>query len=150
MTDAEDGAGGFGLALAPGGGLVSTLSDWMLFTEALLGSGLGANGVRILEASSVDLMASNQIPLSDRGPQMRLVNSRPEDDESYTQGLGVAVGTGEIKSFEWGGTTRTIFWVDRKRDIGVVCLSQLVPSVVYHLRTQLKAIAYNSLVSSKL
>ena len=95
-------------------------------------------------------MASNQIPESDLGPQMRLINGRPDDDADYTQGLGVAVGTGDIKSFEWGGMTSTVFWVDRERDIGVVCLSQLVPSVVYPLRTQLKAIVYGSLASSKL
>ena len=146
----EGGADAFGSALAPGGGLVSTLSDWVLFTQALLGSGLGANGARILEAASVDLMASDQIPESNLGPQMRLINGRPEDDADYTQGLGVAVGTGAVKSFEWGGMTSTVFWVDRERDIGVVCLSQLVPSVVYPLRTQLKAMVYGSLAGGKL
>jgi CubicO group peptidase (beta-lactamase class C family) len=149
-TEAEGSADTFGQALAPGGGLVSTLSDWIMFTQALLGSGLAANGVRILDSSTVDLMASNHIAESDMGPQMRLINSRSEDDADYTQGLGVAVGTGDIKSFEWGGMTSTVFWVDREQDIGVVCLSQLVPSVVYPLRTELKAIVYRSLASSKL
>ena len=46
-----------GLALQPGGGLVSTLSDWLLFTQALLGSGVGANGAQILTPDSVALMA---------------------------------------------------------------------------------------------
>lgn len=149
-TTADGSAGAFGRALAPGGGLVSTLGDWVLFTQCLLGSGLGANGARILEAASVDLMASDQIPESNLGPQMRLINGRPEDDAHYTQGLGVAVGTGDIKSFEWGGMTSTVFWIDRERDIGVVCLSQLVPSVVYPLRTQLKDMVYGSLARSKL
>jgi CubicO group peptidase (beta-lactamase class C family) len=131
-------------ALDPGGGLVSTVSDWVLFTQALLGSGLGANGARILQPSSVDLMASPHIPESDRGPQMNLINGTREDNDDYTMGLGVAVGTAEVKSFEWGGMTSTVFWVDREHDIGVVCLSQLVPSVIYPIRTQLKGLIYGA------
>jgi CubicO group peptidase (beta-lactamase class C family) len=133
---------GMGTALAPGGGLVSTLSDWLLFTQALLGSGVGASGARVLSAASVDLMASGQIPESDLGPQMNLINGAAADNAHYTQGLGVAVGTGAVKSFEWGGMTSTVFWVDRENDLGVVCLSQLAPSVVYPLRSELKALVY--------
>ena len=43
-----------------------------------------------------------------------------------------------------------MLWAGRERDIGVVCLSQLVPSVVYPLRTQLKAMVYGSLAGGKL
>ena len=53
-------------------------------------------------------------------------------------------GIGEIRSFEWGGMTATVFWVDRATQLGVVCLTQLVPgAVVYKLRTELKAIFYS-------
>ena len=132
----------FGPGLAPGGGLVSTLSDWVLFTQMLMGSGMGVNGVRVLSEASVDLMASDQIPESNLGPQMRLVNGTAADDADYTQGLGVAVGTGAVKSFEWGGMTSTVFWADREAGLGCVCLTQLMPSVIYPLRTQLKALVY--------
>ena len=75
---------------------------------------------------------------------MNLINGTREDNDDYTMGLGVAVGTAEVKSFEWGGMTSTVFWVDREHDIGVVCLSQLVPSVVYPIRTQLKGLIYGA------
>lgn len=132
----------FGAALAPGGGLVSTLSDWVAFTQMLLGSGVGANGARLLKKSSVGLMASDQIPESNRGPNMKLINGTADDDAVYTQGLGVAVGTGSVKSFEWGGMTSTVFWIDRETGVGCVCLTQLMPSVIYPLRSQLKALVY--------
>ena len=70
-------------ALEPGGGLVSTCEDWAAFTACLLRSGLGVNGARILQPATIDMMASPQTPEHcDRGPMMRLINGRQQEDAS--------------------------------------------------------------------
>ena len=79
---------------------------------------------------------------------MRLINGLQSDDAHYAMGLGVAVGSyepadaGRCASFEWGGMTSTVFWVDQTAGLGVVCFSQLSPSVVYPLRSELKQLIY--------
>ena len=59
--------------------------------------------------------------------QMRLIDHHAGDDANCTHGLEVAVRctNGDISKFEWGGmaSSSTVFWVDRDRDTGVVCLN---------------------------
>ena len=117
------------LALLPGGGLVSTLSDWVKFTMMLQSGGLGSNGARVIKASTVALLSSPQQPAGcTRGPLMKLINGHADEDASYTMGLSVATSTNG--HFEWGGMTSTVFWCDPVEDIAVVCLSQLMPSAI--------------------
>jgi len=139
--------------LLPGGGLISTVSDWMKFTQALVRSGIGANGVRILQPATVDLMASDHLPSGcKRGPQMVFINGTEKEDSEYTQGLGMAVAvnspTVSSGTFGWGGIASTFSWVDRKQQLGVVCFTQFIPNFVYALRTQLKKIVYRRLSST--
>jgi CubicO group peptidase (beta-lactamase class C family) len=130
--------GGFnGSALLPGGGLLSTVSDWCVFVGALLNGGGG-----LLNPESVALMASPQLPAQcQSGPVMQLINGTAADNALCTMGLGVAVGgAGSAGSFEWGGITSTVTWIDPPAGIAVVCFSHIVPPVLYPLRTELKAI----------
>ena len=81
---------------------------------------------------------------------MVLVNGRKSEDAAYGFGLGVAVAmdsTGgqsmaPVGSFEWGGATSTVFWVDRTNKVAVVSLAKLPPSSSYPLRSELKQIVY--------
>lgn len=133
--------GGQGSALLPGGGLLSTVGDWTKFVNALLEDGGG-----ILRPESVALMTSAQLPPACKGgPAMHLINGKSEEDATYTMGLGGAVGgPGERQLFEWGGVTSTVMWVDRAAGFGVVCFTQLLTSMVYPIRSELKDIVYAS------
>jgi CubicO group peptidase (beta-lactamase class C family) len=139
-----------GEALNPGGGLYSTLEDFLLFAQMLANRGMGKNG-RVLGSRTVEFMSQNHLPEGcARGPQMILVSGKKSDDPGYGFGLGVAVAVDPTKgqtmapvgSFEWGGATSTVFWADMTNKVAVVSLTQLLPSIAYPLRAELKQIVY--------
>mmetsp|Transcript_59004 Transcript_59004/g.182957 ORF Transcript_59004/g.182957 Transcript_59004/m.182957 type:complete len:349 (+) Transcript_59004:220-1266(+) len=142
-----------GPALVPGGGLVSTLDDWMALIECLCGGGLCRDGSRLLQPETIELMAQNHLPENcAAGPQVSLINGRRREEQGYGFGLGVAVAPDPLGGaaassglFEWGGLTSTIFWVDLRHRLAVVCFTQLLPSSVYALRTELKELLYGHL-----
>ncbi len=52
--------------------------------------------------------------------------------DAASTGLPISEG-----SFGWGGAASTYFWVDRKEELAVVFMTQLVLSGSYPLRAQL-------------
>lgn len=93
-----------------GGGLVSTMPDYLRFCQMLLNRGT-LDGVRILSPETVEMMTSNQLE----------GNYRP----GWGYGFGVQVRTetgtagdpGEVGQFSWGGGGNTFFFVDPKREL---------------------------------
>lgn len=145
------------VALEPGGGLLSTLDDWVLFTECLRkgGSCPGA-GRRILQPGTAELMATDLRPPGClTHPSMRLVCGRGKEDPGYGHGLGVVVavdpeGRGRslgpgVGSIEWGGMASTIFWADPGERVSVVFLTQIFAPDTYPLRSELKELVYTHL-----
>jgi len=117
--------------LAGGAGLVSTASDYLRFTNMLLGRG-ELEGVRLLAPHTVDLMASNQLP---GGALMGPPFGRPllgVGNEGRGFGLGFSVLVDPIKArsissrgeYAWGGAAGTAFWVDPAEELTVVFCTQ--------------------------
>jgi CubicO group peptidase (beta-lactamase class C family) len=110
-------------------GLVSTVPDYLRFSQMLLNRG-ELNGVRILRAKTVDMMTVNSLPpavLAERGGRRGW-------------GLGnvdVALDTGE---YGWDGTAGTIFTVDPRRELMTVLMWQNVPADPDRLRARFKAL----------
>jgi CubicO group peptidase (beta-lactamase class C family) len=110
-------------------GLVSTVPDYLRFSQMLLNRG-ELNGVRILRAKTVDMMTVNSLPpavLAERGSRRGW-------------GLGnvdVALDTGE---YGWDGTAGTIFTVDPRRELMTVLMWQNVPADPDRLRARFKAL----------
>ncbi len=110
-------------------GLVSTVPDYLRFSQMLLNRGEW-NGVRILAAKTVDMMTVNG--LSDAVLTLR--------GGRRGWGLGnvdVALDTGE---HGWDGTAGTIFTVDPRRQLITVLMWQSVPADPDGLRARFKAI----------
>lgn len=140
--------------LSGGGGLVSTTSDYLRFTQ-MLANGGELDGVRVLGRKTVELMTVNHLP---GGRALRDVAVPGAYGEVGFEGMGfgltmaVAMGpaaTGVIGSageFMWGGAASTIFWVDPVEDLTVVFMTQLMPSGTFNFRGQLKALVYPSIV----
>jgi CubicO group peptidase (beta-lactamase class C family) len=69
-------------------------------------------------------------------------------------GLGFAVGkgpgatatAGSVGEYYWGGAASTAFWIDPVESVTVVFMTQLIPSVSYPFRSQLRALVYQALV----
>jgi CubicO group peptidase (beta-lactamase class C family) len=106
------------LAPSGGGGLVSTLQDYVHFAR-MLGAGGILDGMRILRADSVRAMSTNQL----RGTAFPIRwGDEPDDRTGY--GLGVGVGVGEPARFGWGGAAGTQMWIYPDHDLIVVALTQ--------------------------
>ena len=120
------------------GGLVSTASDYAAFLQMLLNEG-SLRGTRLLKAVSVRQMTSNQI-----GPVVvgempavmpRTASTFPFGAGKDKFGLGFQITMTEGRtsherstgSYAWAGISNTHFWVDPKRGIGVVFLTQQLP-----------------------
>jgi CubicO group peptidase (beta-lactamase class C family) len=131
--------------MSGGGGLVSTMGDYLRFAQMLLAGGeLG--GVRLLGPKTVELMMLDHVP-ADTGP-------KPGGVEGYGFGLGGAVLRdvaqsqlpGSLGEFTWAGAASTIFWLDKQEELCVVFMTQMVPSDTYPLRKQLKQLVYQALI----
>jgi CubicO group peptidase (beta-lactamase class C family) len=102
-----------------GGGLVSTTTDYMRFSQMLLNGG-ELDGVRILSPTTVELMRRNQMP-----------RENPERAPGVGFGLDFsvvldAVGKEYVSEgeYSWGGAAGTWFWIDPVQDLIFVGMIQ--------------------------
>jgi CubicO group peptidase (beta-lactamase class C family) len=135
-----------------GGGLTSTLADYLRFTEMLRRGG-ELDGARILGPRTIDLMKRNHLRDGKDLTQMALGSFSETANEGVGFGLGFATVLDEVTSggmgagdFYWGGAASTIFWVDQKEDLCAVFMTQFMPSGTFNFRGQLKQIVYSSIV----
>lgn len=139
--------------LAGGGGLVSTIGDYMRFTRMLAGGG-ELDGRRVLSRKTVGLMTVNHLPGRGQLSDFALPGGYGEVGfEGMGFGLSMAVnvgpaasaGSGSVGDFMWGGAASTTFWVDPVEDMSVVFMTQLLPSGTFNFRGQLRSIVYGAL-----
>lgn len=140
--------------LSGGGGLVSTMGDYLRFAQMLTNGG-EIDGVRILGRKTVELMRTNHLPGGGDLRKFALPGGYGEVGfDGMGFGLTVAVNQGPAESqsigsagdFSWGGAASTIFWCDPAEDLTVVFMTQLLPSGTFNFRNQLKSLVYSSIV----
>lgn len=136
--------------LSGGGGLVSTIEDYLRFTQMLLNGG-ELDGVRILGRKTVELMSTNHLPGSGELREFAVEGGYGESGfDGIGFGLTMAVGLGMAETeqigsrgeFYWGGAASTIFWIDPVEDLVAVFMTQLMPSGTFNFRGQLKSLIY--------
>ena len=139
-----------------GGGLVSTMADYLRFCEMLRRGG-ELDGVRLLGPKTLQLMRCNHLPgqrdLADVSVSMFA--------ESIYQGVGFGLGfamtldaaktgvSGSVGEYWWGGMASTAFWVDPVEDLSVVFLTQLIPSSLYPIRRELRTLVNAAVIESQ-
>ena len=140
--------------LGGGGGLVSTMGDYLKFASMLLGGG-EVDGHRILGRKTVELMTVNHLHGGATLTDMALPGGYGEVGfEGMGFGLSMAVNVGPAESggigspgdFMWGGAASTTFWVDPAEDLTVVFMTQLLPSGTFNFRGQLRSLVYPAIV----
>lgn len=132
-----------------GGGLLSTMSDYLKFAEYLRTKGEGFEN-QILRPDLIEQMFQNQIggDIASKGPSS--FAEMPMTGVGF--GLGGAVVLdpkqcgmeGNAGDFGWGGIASTYFWIDPLRDLTCIFFTQLIPSSSYPLRAELKAIVHRA------
>ncbi len=134
-----------------GGGLISTVRDYLRFQQMLLNKGkLG--DVRLLGRKTVDYMTTNHLPgdLASMG--------QPRFGETVFEGVGFGLGfavmldpakaqlMASVGEYNWGGAASTAFYNDPLEDLSVIFLTQLSPSEIYPLRRELRILVNQALV----
>jgi len=134
-----------------GGGLVSTVGDYLRFCEMLRRKG-ELDGVRLLGRKTVEYMTVNHLP----GDMAAM--GQPRFSESSYEGIGFGLGfsvmldparaqiVGSPGEFAWGGAASTAFWVDPQEDMIVILLTQLMPSSTWPIRKELRVLSYQAIV----
>ena len=137
---------------AGGAGLLSTVGDYLRFTEMLRRKG-ELDGVRLLGRKTVEYMTRNHLPGDLAAMGQATFNETTFEGIGF--GLGFAVVLDPVKAgvicsageYGWGGAASTTFWIDPAEDLVVIFLTQLLPSSTYPIRRELRALVYQALVA---
>jgi CubicO group peptidase (beta-lactamase class C family) len=143
--------------ISGGGGLCSTVADYLTFCRALLGGGeLG--GIRLLGPKTLKLMTSNHLPGGVDLPAM----SRSLFSEAAYNGIGFGLGFAVTMNpaqtlipsspgeFSWGGAATTSFFIDPAEELITIFMTQVLPSSAYPLRRELRTMVYSAITDSNL
>jgi CubicO group peptidase (beta-lactamase class C family) len=118
-----------------GGGLYSTVGDYLSFTRMILGGG-ALDGVRVLAAPTVAQMSQNA--MGDlRCRPMKSVAPDSTNDVDFLAGMqwGLsflinpdALPTGRSAgSLAWAGLANSYFWIDPTKQVAGVYAAQILP-----------------------
>jgi methyl acetate hydrolase len=120
-----------------GGGLYSTVADYLRFMRALLNQGR-LEGAQILTSASVEAMFENQIGDI---PVTPLATQVPAASNDFDMGFGAPAhwglgfllhqtGTASGRpagTASWAGLFNSYFWIDRKNGICAIVATQVLP-----------------------
>ena len=120
-----------------GGGLYSTVGDYLKFVQMMLNGGKG-NGNQVFKPSTVALMSKNAMG------KIRVTMLKPagvgssNDAEFFPgspKGWGLSFMTNETKaptgrsagSLAWAGLANSYYWIDQKKGVAGVLATQILP-----------------------
>ena len=122
---------------AGGGGLFSTARDYLTFLQALMHGGR-FNGAQVLRPETVALMGQNHmgdlnvLPMISSKPAMsNNVELFPGMDKKW--GLSFLINTQDVPgrrsagSLAWAGLNNTYYWLDPKKKVAGVLMTQVLP-----------------------
>jgi len=139
-----------------GGGLYGTAGDYLAFLRMLLAGG-ALNGARILEPETVALMGQNHIGRLFVLPMRTAIPDLSNDVELFPGipkkwGLSFLINTedapsGSAGSLAWAGLNNTYYWLDPKRRIAGLLMTQILPfgdPLVLDLLAEFERAVYDS------
>jgi CubicO group peptidase (beta-lactamase class C family) len=136
-------------AFAGGQGLLSTVADYLRFTQMLLNGG-ELDGHRVLKPETVAMMMRNHLP-----PELTPITPPPLGNKrGYGQGLGGVVMLDSAMAglptspglYQWCGYGGTYFWVDRSKDLIGLVWTQLYAGCPHPIEGQFQKLVYGAVV----
>ena len=123
---------------AGGGGLYSTANDYLKFVRMVLDDGKSARGDVVMKPETVDAMASNAMGDSTVSLLKTVMPALSNDAEFFPGvakqwGLSFMINNAEAPtgrspgSLSWAGLPNTYYWIDRKKRLGGVYMTQILP-----------------------
>ena len=122
-----------------GGGLVSTAADYFRFCQMLLNGG-ELNGVRILKSETVELMRYPHHQYGKDGAfglGFHVVTQKDGDKNKRSAG-----------AYSWGGAAATTFWIDPKKELIGILMTQLLNNR-YPFQGEFRKLTYQALVDAE-
>jgi CubicO group peptidase (beta-lactamase class C family) len=124
-----------------GGGLTSTMEDYLRFTSALASGGT-LNGKRIIGRKTLEFMTADH------------TGSRPGRPPGFGFGLGFEVRTalgdsaqpGSVGEYGWSGAAGTTFWIDPKEQLYAIYMVQANDADTRDLRMQFRTMVQAALI----
>jgi CubicO group peptidase (beta-lactamase class C family) len=134
-----------GRMLSGGGGLLSTVGDYLRFAQMLLNRG-ELDGHRVLKPETVDLIMQDHLP---RGlTPLAIASGWPPGKSGFGYGGAVRVDSdtavpGSSGTFRWAGYATTFFWIDPKTDLIAMLWTQYKPvTQMWSLDGQFQRLVY--------
>lgn len=123
---------------AGGGGLYSTARDYLKFVRMVLDDGKSAHGDVVMKPETVDAMATNAMGDSTVAMLTTIAPTVSNDAEFFPGvakqwGLSFMINNAEAPtgrspgSLSWAGLPNTYYWIDRKKRLGGVYMTQILP-----------------------
>ena len=121
-----------------GGGLYSTAGDYLRFVRMMLNEGRSDRGRAVLKPETVALMSKNAMGAT-KVALLRTVAPPLSNDAEFLPGIdkqwglsfminNAAAPTGRSAgSLAWAGLANTYFWIDQKKGVGGVYVTQILP-----------------------
>jgi CubicO group peptidase (beta-lactamase class C family) len=130
-----------------GAGLLSTVSDYAQFLNALTGRGTSPEGVRILSEASVELMRTDHLN------EMTRADYSWDHMYGYGYGLGVRThiskaGSGSLSplgEFGWSGAAGCMAIIDPDSELTVMYAQHLLNSQEPYIQRRLRNVVYSCL-----
>jgi CubicO group peptidase (beta-lactamase class C family) len=144
--------------LSAGGGLVSTMDDYIKFVKFFLNRCVLSDGQTLLSETLYTAMISNQLPGNKDLVQLSIDNTFSESiGEGVGYGYGVSVlmypekckggHLSSVGEYGWGGVASTCFVIDPSKQTAVILMANLIPSSAYPIRSQLRSL-YHAIADS--
>ncbi|MDB5486765.1 MAG: beta-lactamase, partial [Reyranella sp.] len=123
---------------AGGGGLYSTARDYLKFVRMVLDDGKSARGEIVMKPATVEAMATNAMGDSTVALLKTVAPAVSNDAEFFPSvakqwGLSFMINNAEAPtgrspgSLSWAGLPNTYYWIDRKKRLGGVYMTQILP-----------------------
>jgi CubicO group peptidase (beta-lactamase class C family) len=129
-----------------GGGLLSTLADYLAFCNCLIHQGK-YNGGRLLSRKTVEWMTVDHVapwakPMRFGGD---LVDYGFGLGFSTTNSLGEARSLESVGAFGWGGAAKTLFHIDPAEELIILMMTQHLPVELYPMQERFQNLAYQAI-----
>lgn len=128
-----------------GAGIISTLDDYIRFSDALACGGTGATGARILAPSTINLMRTNQLD------QLRMEDFHRAFTQFRGYGYGLGVRThidrtaGSLSphgEFGWAGAAGAYLLVDPEHQLSIFYIQHMLNSQERIVHPRIRNITY--------
>ncbi|NCG35398.1 MAG: serine hydrolase [Dehalococcoidales bacterium] len=137
-----------------GAGLTSTIDDYMKFCNLIQNNG-SIKEKNIIGSNTLNYMIYNQL---ENGKDLFKI-AKGKWSKSPFKGIGYSLAgsvvidpianmsTRSIGEFSWGGAAETLFWVDKKENISVVFMAQMLGFPKdQNLKDDLRTLVYQSII----